>query len=346
MTNELAILQTRATEDVVKIVRGMFNSQHEEKSPELLQWQYLQMLGGSYVALAHSSGGPVEDPAALYTVFPVRFRIGSREAIAVQSFDTLTLEKFRGQGLFTTLAKATYSSVQSQNVDLVYGVPNSSSVAGFKTKLGWTFIDPLPMLVRPVGFRYVRVRTKLREPKLSDSRSKHRNSLIDEVQEVPDDIDQLSSRIMSESYVGVLRNSEYLNWRLRRPGSSYRLFTLRSVDGRLEAFGVYELVLKHGCCLGYVMELMQDPKHPRSGSLLLKAMTSEMKLRGADLVFAWSMPTSNAYSSFKKRAYMQFPSWLRPIELHLGFRVLNPGLPASAFNRNNWNISYLDSDTV
>jgi len=346
MSEELSIFQSRGNSDIVSTVRKMFIEQGDEKSLDRLKWQYLGPLGGAYISLAHTASGPTDGAAALYTAFPVQFLVHGQTYSAVQSFDTLTLEEFRGQGLFTKLANNLYESVETKGIDLVFGIPNGSSVKGFSKHLKWTFIDPLPMLARPIGLRYLLVRAKMRTPRLSDFRLTTQDSCIEEVGSCPDDIDDLFSRVGSSEYVGVVRNKEYLDWRLKRPGATYRLFTYRSSTGELLAFGAYELVLKHGCSLGYVMELMNDLSQPHASWSLLRSMTAEMKSRGADLIFAWSMPKSPSRRSFKSNLFFPFPQWMRPIELHLGYRKFNKSISDSDLGRKNWYISYLDSDTV
>jgi hypothetical protein len=346
MSEELSIFQSRGNNEIISTVQKMFIEQGDMKSIDRLQWQYLGPLGGAYISLAHTASGPSDGAAALYTAFPVQFLVHGQKFLAVQSFDTLTLEKFRGQGLFKILANNLYEAIQEQNVDLVFGIPNDSSVKGFSKYLNWTFIDPLPMLARPVGLRYILVRAKIRTPRLSEARPTRQIPFIEEVESCPDDIDDLFSRVESSNYVGAVRDKEYLDWRLKRPGATYRLFTYRSSTGELLAFGAYELVLKHGCSLGYVMELLQDPLQPHASRSLLRAMTSEMKSRGADLIFAWSMPTSPSRRSFKSNLYFPFPQWIRPIELHLGYRKFSNSISDSDLSRDNWYVSYLDSDTV
>jgi hypothetical protein len=144
----------------------------------------------------------------------------------------------------------------------------------------------------------------------------------------------------------VIRSYEYLQWRLSRPGSSYRLFEVRSNSGELLAFGVYELLLKHGCSLGYVMDLIVKRNSASMGRLMLRHMVKEMRNRGADLVFAWSMPKSFSRKIYSRIGFLPFPNPLRPVELHLGYRTF--GNLASDFLKDlsDFGFSYLDSDTV
>jgi len=346
MNAELSVESSRATELAVSTIRDMFIRQGDNKEIPLLQWQYLEPPGGSFVSIAYSNLDSDKKPASLYAVMPVRFFMDEKEIWAAQSFDTLTLEPFRGQGLFTSLATSLYSSIAKDGFAVVYGIPNGSSVAGFSKYLNWSFIDPLPLIIRPIGTRYLRVLTKIRKPRLNNARLPIKRSEVQEVDICPSDIGELFECLTKKSYVGVVRDHKYLSWRLERPGSTYRLFTWRSAEGTLRGFGVYELVYKHGCALGYVMELMVNPKFPQAGTEVLQHMVNEMKKRGADLIFGWSLPKSNSRPSFKRSFFMAFPTRLRPIELHLGYRLLQDNDSENISFRENWNISYLDSDTV
>ena len=112
------------------------------------------------------------------------------------------------------------------------------------------------------------------------------------------------------------------------------------------AFAVYELVMKHGCCLGYLMEIMVDRNHEDAGKKLLKSMIKEMRSRGADLVFGWASASSTLRRLLKSSWFIPFPEKLRPIELHFGYKANDPAIHQSLLNQSSWSISYLDSDTV
>jgi hypothetical protein len=124
------------------------------------------------------------------------------------------------------------------------------------------------------------------------------------------------------------------------------MFENRDAFGKLIAFGVYELVLKHGCCLGYLMEIIVDREHVDIGKKLLRSMTNEMKKRGADLIFAWASASSSLRRMLKSSWFIPFPEKLRPIELHFGYRANETAVNNSLLNQSLWSISYLDSDTV
>ena len=140
------------------------------------------------------------------------------------------------------------------------------------------------------------------------------------------------------------RDREYLAWRLARPGSSYRVHTSRDVSGRLDAFGVCELTLKHGCALGYVMELVHRPGEDAAGRRLARAIVRDLHGRGADLVLAWALPGTPERRTLSRQGFMPLPEKVRPVELHFGARPFDPASPL--VEREPWRLSDPDSDTV
>lgn len=320
----------------------MFAEHGENRSPELFRWQYLEHLSGAEVCIAHTEAGLFVEPAAVYAAFPTRFRLNGMTHIAYQSFDTLTVAQFRGQGLFVRLAEILYQRVATQGSPLVYGIPNDESFGGFVRRLDWKSLDPLPIRIRPVGARYLRVRAHLRTPKITQARCELSNG-IREIWSIPADISDLTTSSNRLEQNGVIRDLEYLNWRLHRPGNSYRILESRDNGGNLQGILVFELLPKHGCSVGYIMELMFNERVTPTGSQLVNAAMTCLELAGADVVLAWSFSHDQSSNSLSKNGFRYLPSFLSPVKLHLGYRgLLSPvELAATGFR-----LSYLDSDTV
>ena len=332
----------RANTQTLDIVGEFFKEEDEFRSRELLEWQYLSRLGGSYVAIAHTSAGLVDGAASLYSAQPSVISWGSRTISAVQSFDSITAKRFRGRGLFSRLGKRMYEKLRENGVELVYGIPNENINNARITQLGWGSLDPLPFMVRPIGLRYLGVRAGVRKPKVV-SVGKLTSNGVSEISGCPSDISALLEFSDTASRIGVLRDFSYLSWRLNRPGATYRHFESRKVDGTLAGYGACELVLKHGCATGYILEVMFDRRLPDVGNVLVETMLDHMTSRGADIVLAWSIESSDASRSLRKNGFLRLPERLRPIKLHLGYRSLKDVAPIL---RSDLSFSYLDSDTV
>ena len=342
LDDQLSVWSGIATPETVETVAMMFGIEDQHRSRALLNWQYLEHLGGAFVSIAFTRQGLKRGAAGMYAAFPVRFRIQGRSILAYQSFDTLTLTEHRGQGLFVRLAELTYRKIASAGPSLVYGIPNGESFGGFARRLDWTPLDPFPLLVRPVGSRYFRVRAKLRKPRIMQN-SLSGETMCTQVSELPDDFDELYARSSYAHRDGVIRDHSYLSWRLRRPGSTYRLLQSRDGHGTLKALVITELVIKHGCAVGYIMEAITDSSNPAVARDTLSAAVVDLKRGGADVILGWAMPDDPQRNLFRQAKFSPLPSYLAPIELHLGFRLFGINEPLT---RRHFSLSYLDSDTV
>jgi GNAT superfamily N-acetyltransferase len=320
----------------------MFAANGEERTRELLEWQYRSHLSGAHLCIAHTRAGLFEQPVAMYTAFPTRFRTPSGDGIAYQSFDTLTLKQFRGRGLFVRLAERLYEHMAGDGVQIVYGIPNGASFGGFVNHLGWSSLDPFPLMMRFVGSRYIRVRTRLRSPRISSDRYEMLGDLV-EVSELSDGVSQLFEKSLHADRIGVIRDGHYLSWRLKRPGNTYRIVESRANDGETTGVVIVEIRAKHGCSVGYIMDLVVDREHPEHSPALLDAAIGMLRRSGADVILAWSMPSNPHQSDLRRHGFFRLPTSLSPNELHLGYRALNDN---RLLHRERWNFSYLDSDTV
>jgi hypothetical protein len=341
---KFTINSCKANSEELTVIQTMFKTHGESRSMELFAWQYSGPLNGTRVVIASDPTNSANEGAALVAAFSNPTLVAGEPAGGAQAFDTLTIAKYRGNGLFVQLATKLYESLSSNNTSFLFGIPNAAAYPGWTKHLGWNMIDPLPLIARPIGLRYLCVKLKIRRPKINFESIQ--NPKVQMVSEVSKDVTDLFYSSIGANHTGVIRSYEYLQWRLSRPGSSYRLFEVRSNSGELLAFGVYELLLKHGCSLGYVMDLIVKRNSASMGRLMLRHMVKEMRNRGADLVFAWSMPKSFSRKIYSRIGFLPFPNPLRPVELHLGYRTF--GNLASDFLKDlsDFGFSYLDSDTV
>lgn len=333
----------RANPESLHVVRDLFREEGESRSLELLKWQYLERLGGAHVAIAHTDQGIESGAASLYAALPSSVQWGDRVLSSVQSFDSITSKRFRGKGLFSRLGNYAYRKFQENGIELVYGIPNENINNARITQLGWKSLDPLPFLVKPFGLRYLRARARVRRPRIIGSVESGTLGGVRRVAVCPPDITNLFGRSELVGRIGVRRDYDYLSWRLARPASSYSHYECRSTSGELVGYAVYELVLKHGCAIGYLMELISDVRHPEAADELTNAVLADMRERGADIALAWWMESSGAARALGRHGFFQLPERLRPIQLHLGYRFLAEG---GTIARDNFSFSYLDSDTV
>jgi GNAT superfamily N-acetyltransferase len=339
----------------LELFRACF-AKHSDRprSLESLRWQYFGgPTGKVFVDFAMTPAG--DRLAAVYATLPGFMRIGGERRVAVQSVDTLTDADYRGRGLFATLAKRTFARATDDGVALVYGFPNGSSAHGFFKKLGWSPIDPVPFLIRPLRLDYVADRLAL--PAAARAlipraalvlSSRRRPSHVVELTRPDERLTRLWNAFAEAGRVGVAveRDEAYLRWRLfDKPGESYRVLASER-GGELSAMCAFAVKDKHGGRIGYVMELLHAPGGERDARRLLGSAVRQMADEGADSVLAWCLPHSPTFRAFVRHAFFPLPEKLRPIELHAGVRAFDPAIAPLVTRRDAWYLSYLDSDTV
>jgi hypothetical protein len=317
---------------------------------DALRWQYLENPTGTrFVDFALCD----ERVVAIYAVQPTFVRLRGGRVLAAQSVDTLVDADFRGRSLFTKMAKAVYQRVCEQGGSFVYGFPNANSAPGFFGKLGWMSLDPVPFLMKPIrtaffasklpGGRWLRKlpdwRLPIWGPQLQAGQELRR------ITDIGPELSSLWDRFASNVAVAVDRNSEYLRWRLSKPGERYECLGVFEAT-RLIAFCAYTTAVKHGGRIGYVIELLHDPGRDSAGAALLVESLRRMAADGAEAVLAWCFGHSPNASAHRRAGFLPLPERLRPIELHIGVRPLDESLKPVLSDRRNWYISYCDSDTV
>ncbi len=147
--NEMVDLSSKTVENYLTC----FNKNGSPKNIENIQWQFFNNGIKNFVSIEFDV--ELNRTAAIYATFSVPFKIGDKTVIGSQSLDTITDIDYRGKGLFITLAKDVYKKAVENEVVLVYGFPNGNSIHGFKKKLEWEVLDPVPFLIKPLKSRFL-----------------------------------------------------------------------------------------------------------------------------------------------------------------------------------------------
>ena len=172
------------------------------------------------------------------------------------------------------------------------------------------------------------------------------NFEIKEISKFDEKYDELYSAVSSQINIGVNRNAAYMNWRyIAKPDEIYARYGLYE-NNQLAGVVVFTLKNKHGGKIGYLMELLYDPKNEKAGKDLLKFCSRTLKKNNADLVLAWCFDHSFNYTCIRRNGYYKFPEKFRPQKLGFITKILNSKNTKDIYNIKNWYISYSDSDTV
>lgn len=351
----LSIHSMEASAAGVARLGALFAGNHDPKDARALGWRYLRNpTGRVFVELAlDEANGAV---AGAYCVSPALFKLGPETVLGVQSIDTLTDSAYRGRGLFQRLAQSSYDRCAAADAALVYGFPNGSSAFGFFERLGWTRMDPVPFLVRPLRLRYLLAR--LGAPPSVLDRTPRRALIGSTTDVVPppgrelrvitefdESFDALWTSFSADVGVAVHRSASYLRWRFsENPIGRYKTLAIFE-RGELIAYVIFRVAEKHGGRVGYVMELLHRPGRHADASIALRQALVEMARSEVDVVLAWCLEHSANRAAYRRQGFVTLPERVRPIELHFGARHLR-GSNVAVCNRRSWYLSYCDSDTV
>ncbi len=328
-----------------------FEKNGSPKQIEKLQWTHFQNpLKTSLVSLTYTEKDEV---ASIYAAMPIYFKIGNSITKACQSLDTLTDVNHRGKGLFVKSADRIYKRSIDEGFSLVYGFPNGNSVHGFTKKLNWKLLDPVPFLFKPLKTGYFL--KKIMGKKIGDllnfnivsSKKIHlaENEQLMEIEKFSKESDVLWEKFSSNFQISIQRNANYLNWRfVEKPYENYKRYGFYR-DGNLLGFIVFINKAKHSGNIGYVMELIVLPNETEAGKKLLQLALNDFIKNKVDVILSWCFHFSPNFKLYKSKGFYDLPEKLKPIELHFGYANFNSD-EAVIGKRENWYLSYADSDTV
>jgi hypothetical protein len=116
-----------------------------------LNWQYhANPFGRPVMQVARHAVS--KDLVGQYLVIPLEYVNNGEKVRGSLSLNTLTREDFRGRGLFTKLAFATYKACLQENISFTIGFPNPNSYPGFVNKLEFKNPGELTFLVKPTNY--------------------------------------------------------------------------------------------------------------------------------------------------------------------------------------------------
>jgi hypothetical protein len=341
-------------EDLARYV-DFYGRNGTPRSVDYARWQFLQPSPGNFwveVAVDEPEAGAAR-VVATYGSQPLRFRVDQQVVQGYQAVDAATDEAYRGRGLFGTMANTVADRAAADGAQVVFGFPaGGGSTRGHFGRIGWTSLDPVPFIVRPLrtGFVTSRLFKGLSLPSVTipvRAPRFERGAELVEIDRFGAEFDELWAMFAARVGVAVERDAAYLNWRIvDKPGEAYRRAAVYE-NGVLQGFVAWVLRLgKHGGNVGYIVELLHRPGRTDVGRSLLRHAMRTMADEGGDLVLAWNFGHSPNHMAFVSTGFVPFIERLRPIELHFGARTLGGCTSAAVTQREAWYLSYCDSDTV
>ncbi len=267
-----------------------------------------------------------------------RVKLGPEEGFAFQAVDSFVSEEARGRRLFSQLAHGFADAAGEAGCDVTWGFPNANAAPAWFGGLGWRNFGQVPFLVRPLDAAFL-----LRKAGLPGGFRLARGARVASVspRQFASETDDLWARFSRDIGCAVVRDADALNHRIfgAPHAAEYRVAMYGEGDER--ALVVSRVVEKHGSRIAYLLEAI-------GGAALVPLLASELRhlaIEGAQIALAWCFGWSPNYRAYRRAGFLPIPERLRPVEINFGARALS-ARGAAAEVRENWYLSYLDSDGI
>lgn len=135
---------------IADLARTHYGAEDDTAHAEYLFHEYYENpLGDARVQIAWNE--KEQEAGGQFALVPKQVKVGEYIVKDMMSVNTITGEKYRGQGVFTKLARDVLDEIQEQHSAAIsHGMPNQNSYPGFTKKLGYTDIGVLPLYIRPL----------------------------------------------------------------------------------------------------------------------------------------------------------------------------------------------------
>jgi len=190
------------------------------------RWKYLNNpLNESLIAVYEEDGKIVSEEA----IVPLKFYYKGDILKVGHSVDSMTLEEYRGKGIFKKLALLTLDEGKKRGYSFFYGFPNPNSKPIYLNKLNWKLIGNIRRWLFPLNLNFLSTRMKINltffDPifKIGKGLIKYKGEYV----KVNDfsGIDKYLSYLYKNYEMFILRDEDFLNWRyLKHPYYKYDIF--------------------------------------------------------------------------------------------------------------------------
>lgn len=298
----------------------------EIANKDFIKWQYFDNPAGqAIINFAYNEEN--DELAGQYIVIPQTLKLHDNNVNCVNSLDTLTRKKYRGQKIFRDLTKITYEHCTQQGYPFIIIFPNENSKPGFLKYFDFKSICRFPILITPI---------KVMHP--------GKARLYENVVEITKNNIQLLDEFWQENKkkynIMCVRDSKYLKWRyLDVPLREYRFLGLVK-EGRLEGYIVGTIKNISGIRAGVITDmLLGDNCSNNERKALIDSVINYFDLNKARISMAFFPKHSEEYKALKKNLYIKWPGIFEPRT----FEVFSLDFPENtllntfnAYKEGNW----------
>jgi hypothetical protein len=327
---------------------------------EYLLWQYhANPFGRPVMEVARQTS--TKELVGQYLVIPLSYICKGEKVLGSLSLNTLTREDFRGKGLFTKLAKATYDSCQQKNIKFTIGFPNPNSFPGFVKKLEFKNPGNLQFLVKAISYFGI-LTDKIKN--INSKSQRHGQPIsLDEFSDAPlegefrigelsiardkDAYNSFWSKVSTEYHFTTNRDYNYLKWRYNDlPTRKYKLLKISDNNG-IQCVFVLRAQQSYGINTGILVDFFgrRDPQSAELYKKALRAISKYLANKSINLMMTIINQTSPEAAVLRSTGFFPPPQKILPQQFPLIVRN-HSDTKDNVFDFNQCYLMFGDYDVI
>lgn len=294
-----------------------------------------------------------------YAAIQYQYSINGKIAHAAMVCDVMTSIKARGKGVFTKLGIYSTDEFRKMGFDFTTGFPIRNEVIPGHIKAGWSINHELPLYARFIKFNSFLKNKKVnflspfvntfywsatsffefifrfnkKAIKIETYTSKQINDI--------NGLDLFYQTWGSELKISLIKNCEFLKWRLGAPFKEYKIIVARNKHLIIGVLIAIEIVREDIPCIA-ILDLAMLDDYVAYSNLLTHKTIQIGRENGSELVLL--MIGKKWYSKYRLFANSFIKT---PFKFFLIIKNLNDRINKEILdNENNWHLTWIDSDDL
>lgn len=344
--------------DEAEINRLFNNIFGEKRSLDEWSWKFRKNPLGNIllIGLAESEGHIVGQ----YANLPTLFKYKNKHVQVGLPVDNFVHPDFRGgmKGIQKTMFE--FQNVLAEEGDICFGLgfPNREAYIVGKRILKYKDVGQIPVLFKRLNFRLA-VKNKLPYLpsfflKIAQSaggvahkiflrkRALLKAITVTEISSFDSRFDSFWEKVKDQHEIISIRDQKYLNWRFKKPGNDYRIFTAES-SGDILGYIVIKIKKDNDSSTGYFVDLLSIKSSGADSALIQRALL-EFVSEKVDFALCWMLKNNEIYNTLKSYGFTERESF-SPV--NFVYFIFQHEKVDELFLKeiNNWYITMSESDT-
>ena len=294
-----------------------------------------------------------------YSAIPYHYKFSGKVVNAAMVCDVMTGVKARGKGIFTKLGIYSTDEFAKQGFDFTTGYPIRKEVIPGHIKAGWEINFELPLYGRFIKFNSFLKKKRiaflapfinfiwdfitglLNVILLPRNNKLKLETFTSESIESINGLSEFYSDWGNEIEISLIKDLDFLKWRLGAPEKSYYITTLRD-EKKIVGVLIAREVLKEGVpCMG-ILDISVLKTHYSYANFLTNEIINVAKKRDVELLLimmsqSWLKKYKLSHNAFIKTPY----------KFYLIVKKLNTAINSALLkNEKNWHLTWIDSDDL